>query len=220
MLPAIDQQLCSCGTFPGYCDERCQNRSLQQECTTSNCSCGAHACRNRPFAVLHSSGALPLQLIKTERKGWGVKATRDLFEGELVVEYVGEVIDRETWEERKEALGRFEHMYFMAMNHAEIVDASRRGNIARFINHSCSPNLIVEKWYINRVPRLGLFAKVPIVAGEELSYNYAMKWFGDPEFAQKCYCLSANCTGFLGPPPRQSPKGTTGKSPKLPHKKN
>lgn len=69
-----------------------------QECTSSNCSCGPSACCNRPFAQLHASGALPLQLIKTERKGWGVKATRDICEGELVIEYVGEVIDRESWE--------------------------------------------------------------------------------------------------------------------------
>ena len=60
--------------------------------------------------------------------------------------YVGEVIDSEMWEERKQQLGRFDHMYFMALNHTEIVDATRKGNIARFINHSCSPNLIVEKW--------------------------------------------------------------------------
>ena len=77
----------------------------------------------------------PLQLIKTLDKGWGVMATRDIEEGELVVEYVGEVIDRESWEARKEALGRFEHMYFMALNADEIVDATRKGNIARFINH-------------------------------------------------------------------------------------
>jgi histone-lysine N-methyltransferase SETD2 len=37
-------------------------------------------------------------------------------------------------------------MYFMALNYNEIVDASRKGNVARFINHSCSPNLSVEKW--------------------------------------------------------------------------
>ena len=82
MLPAIDQQLCSCAETTGLCDERCQNRALQQECTTSNCSCGPASCHNRPFAQLHSSGALPLQLIKTDRKGWGVKTTRHIDEGE------------------------------------------------------------------------------------------------------------------------------------------
>ena len=66
--------------------------------------------------------------------------------GDLVVEYVGEVIDSESWEQRKQQLSRFDHMYFMALNHNEIVDATRKGNVARFINHSCSPNLVVQKW--------------------------------------------------------------------------
>ena len=86
------------------------------------------------------------------------KATRSISQGELVIEYVGEVIDEGTWEERKRSLSRYQHMYFMALNPYEIVDASRKGNVARFINHSCSPNLQVEKWYVQRVPRLGLFA--------------------------------------------------------------
>ncbi|KAL1522612.1 hypothetical protein AB1Y20_017595 [Prymnesium parvum] len=211
-LPAIDSEMCSCASTTGVCDEACHNRSLQQECTSTNCSVGAGMCKNRPLAQLHASGALPLQVIKTERKGWGVKATRDIACGDLVVEYVGEVIDRATWEERKASLGRFDHMYFMALNQNEIVDASHRGNIARFINHSCSPNLVVQKWYINRVPRLLLFAKFDINAGDELSYNYAMKWFGNPDFAQRCYCLSKKCTGFMGPPPRSSNGGPDPKS--------
>ena len=122
--------------------------------------------------------------------------------GELVVEYVGEVIDKASWEGRKKALWRFDHMYFMSLNQNEIVDATRKGNIARFINHSCSPNLQVEKWYVHRTPRLGLWAKRFIAAGEELSYNYSVKWSGDPEFAQRCYCGSERCTGSLGAPPR------------------
>ena len=55
---------------------------------------------------------------------------------------MGEVIASASWEERKQQLSRFDHMYFMALNHNEIVDATRKGNIARFINHSCSPNLV------------------------------------------------------------------------------
>ena len=77
-----------------------------------------------------------------------------------------------------------------------MVDGSRKGNIARFINHSCEPNLYVEKWWVNRVPRLGLFAKRPIAEGEEVSYNYSVKWFGDARAAQRC---------FLAPPLRARP---------------
>ena len=115
---------------------------------------------------------------------------------------MGEVIDRDSWEQRKAALWRFDHMYFMALNGNEIVDATRKGNIARFINHSCAPSLQVEKWYVHRTPRLGLWAKRAIRAGEELSYNYSVKWSGDASHAQVCYCGAHNCTGYLGRPPK------------------
>lgn len=74
--------------------------------------------------------------------------------------------------------------------------------IRQIIGLTLGESLLRWYRYINRVPRLGLFAKVDICAGDELTYNYAMKWFGDPQFAQRCHCLSENCTGFLGPPPR------------------
>ena len=197
-----DVTVCSCTLSGGGCDERCANRAMQAECTASTCKCGP-ACGNRPFANLGAPSQRPVQLFKTVGKGWGVMSTRVIEEGELVIEYVGEVIDRETWEARKERLWRFDHMYFMTLNSREIVDATERGNLARFLNHSCDPNMQVEKWYVNRVPRLGMWAKRQIMPGEELSYNYSVKWNGDPDVAQRCYCGAHNCTGYLGLPPKR-----------------
>ena len=166
-LEADEVMQCSCTAARGGCGERCQNAAMQHECSNATCNMG-EVCANRPFTSLPPAKELPLQLFKTKSKGWGVLATRDLNEGDLVTEYVGEVIDMEIWEARKRALGRFEHFYFMALNAEEIVDASRKGNIARFINHSCAPNLVVQKWFINRLPRLGLFATQDIPAGAEV----------------------------------------------------
>jgi SET domain-containing protein len=201
-LSADDVTVCSCTLASGGCDHRCANRAMQSECSNASCRLGP-SCGNRPFANLGATSQRPLQLFKTDGKGWGVMSTRNIEQGELVVEYVGEVIDHDTWESRKAKLWRFDHMYFMTLNRTEIVDATERGNIARFINHSCDPNLQVEKWYVNRTPRLGLWAKRPIVAGEELSYNYSVKWHGDPDVAQRCYCGAYNCTGYLGLPPKR-----------------
>ena len=196
-----DVMVCNCIPQSGGCEERCPNRAMQHECNPATCPCG-ELCTNRPFSTLPPVNALPLQLIKTLDKGWGVKATRFINEGDLVIEYVGEVIDMETWDARKRELGRFQHMYFMALNGEEIVDASRKGNIARFVNHSCNPNIQVEKWYVHRTPRIGMFAKRNIFPGEELSYNYSVKSTGNLAHAQKCFCGSAKCTGFLGRAPK------------------
>lgn len=201
-LSADDVTVCSCTLASGGCDHRCANRAMQSECSNASCRLGP-SCGNRPFANLGATSQRPLQLFKTDGKGWGVMSTRNIEQGELVVEYVGEVIDHDTWEYRKAKLWRFDHMYFMTLNRTEIVDATERGNIARFINHSCDPSLQVEKWYVNRTPRLGLWAKRPIMAGEELSYNYSVKWHGDPDVAQRCYCGAYNCTGYLGLPPKR-----------------
>ena len=201
-LDEDDVMVCHCTADSGGCEERCPNRAMQHECNPKTCPCG-EACANRPLSTLPPVASLPLQLFKTLGKGWGVKATSFFKEGDLVVEYVGEVIDMESWEARKRELGRYEHMYFMALNGNEIVDASRRGNIARFINHSCNPNLQVEKWYVNRTPRLAMWAKRPIAPGEELSYNYSVKWTGNLDHATRCFCGAPNCTGYLGRAPKK-----------------
>lgn len=39
-----------------------------------------------------------------------------------------------------------EHYYFLTLDGTECIDASQRGNMARFINHSCNPNAKTQKW--------------------------------------------------------------------------
>ena len=38
-----------------------------------------------------------------------------------------------------------DHFYFMALNGNEILDAAKKGNASRFINHSCDPNCETQK---------------------------------------------------------------------------
>ena len=38
------------------------------------------------------------------------------------------------------------HYYFMSLSGTEVIDACDRGNMGRFINHSCQPNCETQKW--------------------------------------------------------------------------
>lgn len=60
----------------------------------------------------------------------------------------------------------------------EIIDATRKGNRARFINHSCRPNCETQKWMIDGETCICIFALCDIAAGEELTYNYHLQWGG------------------------------------------
>ena len=61
--------------------------------------------------------------------------------GEILMEYVGEVIRRPIADVRERAMGPAERAdtgcYMFALDADHIVDSSKAGNIARFINHSC-----------------------------------------------------------------------------------
>lgn len=88
------------------------------------------------------------------------------------------------------------HFYFMSLNKGEFVDATKKGNLARFCNHSCNPNCYVDKWVVGEKLRMGIFAERYIQAGEELVFNYNVDRYGaDP---QPCYCGEPNCSGFIG----------------------
>ena len=92
-----------------------------------------------------------------------------------------------------------QHFYFMALTKDQFVDATCKGNISRFINHSCDPNSETQKWTVNGELRVGFFTKRAIKPGEEVSFDYKFERYGN--VAQKCFCGSSQCRGWLGGEP-------------------
>lgn len=90
----------------------------------------------------------------------------------------------------------------MSFDQNMIIDATT-GSIARFVNHSCSPNCRMIKWIVAGQPRMALFAgDRPIMTGEELTYDYNFDPFSAKN-VQKCLCGAPNCRGVLGPKPKE-----------------
>ena len=89
-----------------------------------------------------------------------------------------------------------QHFYFMMLQKDEFIDATKRGGIGRFANHSCAPNCYVAKWTVGARVRMGIFAKRRIQRGEELTFNYNVDRYGHE--AQTCYCGEPNCVGYIG----------------------
>jgi histone-lysine N-methyltransferase SETD2 len=137
-------------------------------------------------------------VIKTDKKGFGLRAESDIRPHQFIYEYIGEVINEGHFRRRMRQYDEegIKHFYFMSLNKGEFVDATKKGNLARFCNHSCNPNCYVDKWVVGEKLRMGIFAERYIQAGEELVFNYNVDRYGaDP---QPCYCGEPNCTGFIG----------------------
>ena len=63
------------------------------------------------------------------------------------MEYVGEVLDQKQFRKRAKQFAKddVQHFYFMALSTEHCIDASIKGNISRFINHSCDPVAETQK---------------------------------------------------------------------------
>ena len=60
----------------------------------------------------------------------------------------------------------------------QFIDATKRGGIGRFANHSCDPNCYVAKWTIGQHVRMGIFSNRTIKKDEELTFNYNVDRYG------------------------------------------
>ena len=118
------------------------------------------------------------------------------------MEYVGELLNKRQFmtRVRKAEKTNQRHFYFMTIKNGTVIDASEKGNLARFMNHSCAPNCETQKWTVGGKLRVGLFAKQSIKSGTELTFDYKFVRFG--QAAQKCLCGEPNCKGFIGEEPK------------------
>uniref|UniRef100_A0A0E0KQQ1 Ubiquitinyl hydrolase 1 n=1 Tax=Oryza punctata TaxID=4537 RepID=A0A0E0KQQ1_ORYPU len=175
------------------CGDRCLNVLTSTECTPGYCRCGVY-CKNQRF---QKSQYAATRLVKTEGRGWGLLADENIMAGQFVMEYCGEVI---SWKEAKRRSQAYENQdltdaYIIYLNADESIDATKKGSLARFINHS-QPNCETRKWNVLGEVRVGIFAKQDIPIGIELSYDYNFEWFGGAMV--RCLCGAGSCSGFLG----------------------
>ncbi|XP_047432363.1 histone-lysine N-methyltransferase SETDB2 [Mugil cephalus] len=81
-----------------------------------------------------------------------------------------------------------------------VVDASKEGNVSRFINHSCRPNLFLQDVYTDShdpgYPVIAFFTSRALKAGSELTWDYASFSASSSHHQEvPCLCGSNGCRG-------------------------
>ncbi|KAK9059180.1 hypothetical protein SSX86_021799 [Deinandra increscens subsp. villosa] len=192
-------------------------KPLVYECGPA-CRC-SRSCYNR---VTQHGMKIHLEIFKTESRGWGVRSLSSISSGSFICEYIGELLeDREA----EKLTGNDEYLFDIGQNYTDCslnpdtklgetvkttdgftIDALKYGNVGRFINHSCSPNLYAQNVVYDeddlRMPHIMLFAAENIPPLQELTYhyNYAVNEVLDAHGnikVKSCYCGSPDCTGRL-----------------------
>ncbi len=91
-----------------------------------------------------------------------------------MIEYCGEVFDTESeiGIDRLEPTKENQCVYMMTSERGEVIDPTKKGNLARFVNHSRQPNCVTQKWLVNGETAIALFATRAIKEDEEITYDY------------------------------------------------
>merc|ERR1712130_196106 len=127
--------------------------------------------------------------------GVGLFCKREIQGGEMVIEYAGEEIramltdNREKFYDSK-GIG----CYMFRVDDDFVIDATLKGNSARFINHSCDPNCYSKICDILGKKHIIIFALRKIFPGEELTYDYK---FPREEVKIRCYCGAKKCKKYM-----------------------
>ncbi|CAM6062548.1 unnamed protein product [Sphagnum tenellum] len=176
------------------CGELCLNSLTNTECTPCHCP-SAEFCRNQRFQRCDYA---KLKLVKTDGRGWGLIADQDIKEGQFVMEYCGEVVSDKVAQSRVQVYEEvgLKEKYIISLHGSEFIDATRKGSLARYINHSCDPNCVTRKWTVLGEVRIGIFAIKDISAETEVTYDYNFQWYGGSKI--QCRCGAESCVGFLG----------------------
>lgn len=209
----VPNETCECVS---RCGDECLNRLLKFECWDppkgSICAIG-NDCGNRQFV---QRDYIKVKPFREHKMGWGLKTLEFVARGRLVIEYIGEVIDEQEMQARmvrqRNESPNDHDFYIMELDNGFFVDGKFKGNLSRFINHSCNPNCELQRWVVRGRTRIGIMAIRDIAENEPLSYDYQFDTREEDTF--KCYCGARNCRGTMAPK-RKVDKNTLTKAEKI-----
>lgn len=195
------------------------------ECSQS-CHCSTN-CRNR---MTQKGVRLHFEVFKTMNRGWGLRSWDPIRAGAFICEYAGEVIDElrvnlddseddyifQTvcpgektlkWNFGTELIGE-DSTYVTADEFEPLpikISAKKMGNISRFMNHSCSPNVFWQPVQYDhgdeKHPHIMFFALKHIPPMTELTYDYGVAGAESSgagyRKTKNCMCGSRNCRGVF-----------------------
>lgn len=213
---------CSCKT---RCGPSCSCRFSVDDSTTRECheQCGCFSnCGNRTVQLGRTVG---LQIYRTANVGWTVRTLEAIKKNAFVAEYVGLIIPIKKVKKiisnpriQPARKRYFFDLDFHGQKHVEYsINSFRLGNVTRFLNHSCDPNLFVKVVFTKTdcLGRICFFALKDIPAQSELTIDYAGKTIlhsnstsdidsnssdsDDSEHVvfEKCHCGSEKCRGNI-----------------------
>ncbi|KAI4128115.1 MAG: hypothetical protein LQ338_002900 [Usnochroma carphineum] len=141
----------------------------------------------------------PVKFARSAIHNWGLYADVDIAANDMIIEYVGEKVRQQVADirERQYLKSGIGSSYLFRIVDDNVIDATKRGGIARFINHSCTPNCTAKIITVDRSKRIVIYALRDIAKDEELTYDYKFEreWGSDDRIP--CLCGSSGCKGFL-----------------------
>ncbi|XP_041804215.1 histone-lysine N-methyltransferase 2C isoform X2 [Chelmon rostratus] len=153
--------------------------------------------RSSQYRWMKSEWRANVYLARSRIQGLGLFAARDIEKQTMVIEYNGTILRNEV-AIRKEKIYRSQNraVFMFRIDSEHVVDATRTGGLARYINHSCAPNCVAEVVTFERGYKIIISCIRRIDKGEELCFDYQ---FDTVEGQHKiaCHCGAPECRKWI-----------------------
>ncbi|RKF58271.1 Histone-lysine N-methyltransferase, H3 lysine-4 specific [Golovinomyces cichoracearum] len=141
----------------------------------------------------------PVKFARSAIHNWGLYAMENIPTNDMIIEYVGERVRQQVADgrEMRYLTSGIGSSYLFRIDENTVIDATKKGGIARFINHSCVPNCTAKIITVEKTKRIVIYALRDIAQNEELTYDYKFEREIGSTDRIPCLCGTEACKGYL-----------------------